>query len=83
VWKRRENRMSRVDVIMDIDQTYLMDAPNKKYEKTIKDHTGKTIKIKDKIFEFALQEGLIEKTDDGYVFVGTYEDLAKFKKKKH
>jgi hypothetical protein len=29
-----------------------------------------------------LDEGLLRKTDDGYVFVGKYEDLTGKKKKK-
>ena len=74
--------MSRVDIIWDIDQLYFMDATDKKRDRAIKDGSGKTIRIKDKLFDYALAEGLIEKTDDGYVFIGSHDDLAKFKKKR-
>jgi len=39
----------------------------------------KSIKINDQLFDIALRKGLIEKTEDGYVFVGDYEDLQAFK----
>jgi hypothetical protein len=43
---------------------------------------GKNVKISDKVFDLMLDEGLLRKTDDGYVFVGKYEDLHGKKKKK-
>jgi hypothetical protein len=43
---------------------------------------GKNVKVSDKVFDLMLDEGLLRKTDDGYVFVGKYEDLYGKKKKK-
>ncbi len=42
---------------------------------------GKNVKVSDKVFDLMLDEGLLRKTDDGYVFVGKYEDLHGKKKK--
>ena len=42
----------------------------------------KNIKISNKVFDLMLEEGLLHKTDDGYVFVGKYEDLHGKKKEK-
>lgn len=49
---------------------------NKKIKK------DKFLKIDDKLFEIGIRKGLIEKTEDGYVFIGDYEDLLAFKRKK-
>ena len=38
----------------------------------------KIIKIEDSLFEIALRKGLIEKTEDGYFFIGDYEELLAF-----
>lgn len=43
---------------------------------------GRNVKVSDKVFELMKDEGLLRKTDDGYVFVGKYEDLHDNKKKK-
>ena len=75
--------MTRVDVIMDIEPDYLMDNPRYLHSKKAKNTSEKTIKIPEKIFEVGIHEGFIEKTDDGYVFIGKYEDLKALKKKKH
>lgn len=74
--------MHRVNVILDIDQEYLMEAREAKTNKKGKQKHD-TIKVNDDLFEIALRKGLIEKTDDGYVFVGDYEELLAFKKRKH
>ena len=42
----------------------------------------KNVKVSEKVFDLMLDEGLLRKTDDGYVFVGKYEDLTGKKKKK-
>ncbi len=74
--------MPKVNVIYDIGQDYLFEDTNKEYEiKTNKDKE-KNIKISNKLFDLMKSEGLIQKVDDGYVFVGKYEDLMEFKKKK-
>jgi len=41
----------------------------------------KMIKIEDSLFEIALRKGLIEKTEDGYFFIGDYEELLAFMSK--
>ena len=38
----------------------------------------KIIKIEDSLFEIALRKGLIEKTEDGYFFIGDSEELLAF-----
>ena len=76
--------MPRVDVILDIEPEYIMESENKsKTNKKIAKNNDKKIKIDNELFEHALREGLIEKTEDGYVFVGTYEDVKALKKGKH
>ena len=42
----------------------------------------KTVTIDDTLFEIALRKGLIEKIGDDYVFIGEYEELLAFKRKK-
>ena len=74
--------MPKVNVIYDIGQDYLFEDTNKEYEiKTNKDKE-KNIKISNKLFDLMKSEGFIQKVDDGYVFVGKYEDLMELKKKK-
>ena len=75
--------MPRVDVILDMEPDYITENNYDKNYKKIKKDKEKTIKIDDELFEHALREGLIEKTEDGYVFVGKYEDVIALKKKKH
>lgn len=74
---RRRKYMHRINVILDIDQEYLMEDKKIKLDRERK----KIIKINDNLFDIALRKGLIEKTEDGYVFIGDYEDLLAFKKK--
>ena len=59
-----------------------MNTPENNANKKPKKTAEKTIKITDELFELALREGLIEKTDDGYVFIGKYEEIKAFQKKK-
>ncbi|MEM0493596.1 MAG: hypothetical protein QXS02_06570 [Candidatus Thermoplasmatota archaeon] len=73
--------MNRVDVIVDMEPYYLLDENDYNTNKKPR-HTEKTIKISDEMFEHALKEGLIEKTEDGYVFIGKYEDVKAFRKNK-
>ena len=71
--------MTRVDIMSELGQDYLMDSyPDPRKPKRERD---RTIKIDDKIFQQAVQEGIIEKTADGYVFVGKYDDIKKMNKK--
>ena len=78
---RRGKYMHRVDVILDIDQEDLMKDRDIKLPRKIK--TKKSVKIKDDLFEIALRKGLIEKTEDGYIFIGDYEDLLEFKNRRN
>jgi len=43
---------------------------------------NRPIKINDNLFEIGLRKGLIEKNEDGYYFVGDYNELLAFKYKK-
>lgn len=72
--------MHRINVMLDIDQEDLMKDKDIKPRRKIK--TKKSIKIKDSLFEIALRKGLIEKTEDGYIFTGDYQDLLEFKNKR-
>lgn len=74
--------MQRVDVILDMEPDYLMENKKQESLKKMKKPYEKTIKITDELFELALREGLLEKTDDGYVFIGKYEEIKAFQKKK-
>jgi hypothetical protein len=73
--------MNRVDVIVDMEPYYLMDESDNNPDKKPK-NIEKTIKISDEVFNHALKEGLIEKTEDGYVFVGKYEEVKVLRKNK-
>ena len=69
--------MHKVNVIYDIEPEYLFDNTNDEHEVKLSKNKGKNVKISDKIFDHMLSEGLIKKTNDGYVFVGKYEDIKK------
>jgi hypothetical protein len=73
--------MTRVNVIYDIEQEYLFEDTNDKYE--IKKHNikEKNIKISNKLFDLMKSEGLIQKVDDGYIFIGKKEDFIEAKNK--
>jgi len=72
--------MHRINVILDLDQEYLMEQREIKPDKKGRYKREKIIKINDSLFDIALRKGLIEKTEDGYVFVGDYNELLAFKK---
>ena len=73
--------MPKINVIYELEPNYLNDnTPENKIKMTY--DKEKNIKISDKVFDLMLDEGLLRKTDDGYVFVGKYEDLYGKKKKK-
>ena len=74
--------MTKVNVMYDIGQEYLYEDNSDEYEIKIHKENNKNIKISNKLFDLMKSEGLIKKVDDGYVFVGKYEDLMEFKKKK-
>lgn len=75
--------MTRVNVIYDIEQEYLFEDTNDKYEIKIHNIKEKNIKISNKLFDLMKSEGLIQKVDDGYIFVGKKEDLMGAKKKEN
>lgn len=73
--------MPKINVMYELEPNYLNDeAPDYKIKMTY-DKT-KNVKVSDKVFDLMLDEGLLRKTDDGYVFVGKYEDLQGRKRKK-
>ena len=74
--------MRKVNVMLDLDQEYFIENKPVKCPKKPKKNKEKTIKINDELFDIALRKGLIEKTEDGYCFIGDYKDLLAFKKKK-
>ena len=75
--------MTRVNVIYDIEQEYLFEDTNDKYEIKIHNSKEKNIKISNKLFDLMKSEGLIQKVDDGYIFVGKKEDLMVANKKEN
>ncbi len=74
--------MHKVDVMYDIGLEYLFDEVNDEHKLKRNNNREKNVKISDKLFDFMLEEGLIKKTEGGYVFVGKYEDALEMKKKK-
>jgi hypothetical protein len=75
--------MYRIDVIYDLELESLFEETDLGYEAKTEKTKVRNVKISDEIFDFMLHEGLIEKTEDGYVFIGKYEDTLEIKKKKH
>ena len=74
--------MHKVDVMYDLELEYLFDDGEDGNKFKSHRNKGKHVKISEKTFEHMLKEGLIKKTDNGYVFVGKYEDTLEMKKKK-
>ncbi len=73
--------MPKINVMYELEPNYLSDeAPEYKIKMT--NNKEKNVKVSDKVFDLMMSEGLLRKTDDGYVFVGKYEDLHGKKKKK-
>ena len=73
--------MPKINVMYELEPNYLTDeAPEYKIKMT--HDKAKNVKVSDKVFDLMLDEGLLRKTDDGYIFVGKYEDLHGKKKKK-
>jgi hypothetical protein len=61
--------MTRVNIINDLGLEYLYDDTPIK-QKNTNEKKQRLIKITQDVFESMVDEGLIKKTDDGYVFVG-------------
>jgi len=74
--------MTRVNVIYDIGQEYLLEDKKDEYEIKLQNKKEKNIKISNQLFDLMKSEGLIKKVDNGYVFVGKYEEVMKLKKRK-
>ena len=61
--------MTRVNVINELGLEYLYeDKPQKPKNPNAKKQ--RLIKITQDVFDSMIEEGLLKKTDDGYVFVG-------------
>ena len=73
--------MHRINVILDMGQEYLTEDKEIDRDWKTKRKREKIIKVSDNLFDIALQKGLIEKTEDGYVFIGDYKDLLASKKR--
>lgn len=71
--------MPKINVIYDLEPNDLNDN-TPEYKIKMKYDKEKNIKISDKVFDLMLEEGLLRKTDEGYVFVGKYEDFHKKRK---
>jgi len=74
--------MPKINVMYELEPNDLNnETPEYKIKMT--NDKEKNIKISNKVFDLMLNEGLLRKTDDGYVFVGKYEDIYDKKKEKH
>ena len=76
--------MNKVNIMYDLEPEYLTDEPNP-IRPTRPQHGPKSraVQVTDRVFDIMLSEGLLRKTDDGYVFVGRAEDLPNKPKKHH
>jgi hypothetical protein len=75
--------MPRINVMYDLEPDYLYEEPRNNYEIKNNKDKKKNVKISERVLDLMISEGLIKKTEDGYVFVGKYEDTLELKKKKH
>lgn len=73
--------MPKINIMYELDPTKTVDE-TQDYKVKILPEKSKNVKVSEKVFELMKDEGLLRKTDDGYVFVGKYEDLYDNKKKK-
>lgn len=73
--------MPKINVMYELEPNYLEDETPDYRIKVVHDRS-KNVKVSDKVFDLMLDEGLLRKTGDGYVFVGKYEDLEGRKRKK-
>ena len=72
--------MPKINVMYELEPEFFNNE-RLEYKIKVNNDRAKNVKISDKVFELMMSEGLIKKTDDGYVFVGKYEDLYEKKKK--
>ena len=73
--------MPKINVMYELEPNYFNDE-TPEYKIKMTHDKSKNVKVSNKVFDLMLDEGLLRKTDDGYVFVGKYEDLYSKKKKK-
>ncbi len=73
--------MPKINIMYELDPIESVEE-NQECKIKIPYEKGRNIKVSDKVFELMKDEGLLRKTEDGYVFVGKYEDLQDNKKKK-
>ena len=74
--------MHKVDVMYDIELQYLYDDTEDRPKFKDNKDKAKQVKISEKVFDHMLKEGLIKKTEDGYIFVGKYKDTLQLQNKK-
>jgi hypothetical protein len=73
--------MPKINVMYELEPDYQTEDAQE-YNIKMNNDRGKNVKVSDKVFDLMMSEGLLRKTDDGYVFVGKYEELHGKKKKK-
>jgi hypothetical protein len=73
--------MPKINIMYELDPIESVEE-NQECKIKIPYEKGRNVKVSDKVFELMKDEGLLRKTDDGYVFVGKYEDLHDNRKKK-
>jgi hypothetical protein len=73
--------MPKINVMYELEPEYQTENPLK-YNIKMNNDKVKNVKVSDKVFDLMMSEGLLRKTDDGYVFVGKYEELHGKKKKR-
>jgi len=61
--------MTRVNIINELGLEYLYEEKPIKH-KTTDEKKQRLIKITQDVFDSMIEDGLLKKTDDGYVFVG-------------
>lgn len=72
--------MPRVNIIYDIQPEYIVQDTETEYEIKMGKDRSRHIKVSEKVFDLMVSEGMIKKTDDGYVFVAKYDEVKKLKK---
>lgn len=67
-----EYTMQDITVILNEERKSLTNDRHEKARRV-------NLQIDDNLFEIALRKGLIEKTSEGYIFIGDFEELIAFK----
>jgi len=74
--------MTKVNIMYDLEPDYYPNELTHEPTITMHGHKNKSVRVSDRVFDVMLSEGLLQKTDDGYVFVGHADDLPQKPKKK-